>query len=409
MKKHLNTTFAILTVLVFSAIAAEAQFPLKIPKLKIEKPTRESPKSEPNNNGQIQKTNAERQTEQIRDSKNIYQNQRPTNVPYLVKTSIYIQAKTHNEYWKLPKERDYSSWVPVIEFSKFYNNEKPFNYAVEYFHPDGSFWFSEKLSSVASERGVGYASASNSSELLKTKSSAATGVHGFKIINEETTEIFYQGKFKVGKFSTANRPAEKNKFEFYVDHDWLLAFGTIGFHHSDIELGGDPPLVRVWLKGVIKDKELEGRVFYRGQQIASTNDKDGASGASGNFARDTPFAAAYSPLDYWQEWEFQWGRFRFDNNGNFNRSYYPGAHYADRNPGEYAIKIYRNGAQISEMNFAVGADGKFIVPVYAKQIFLPYHAVMLPVKVLGTAEKWNATAWKTDAFYGNPISGFVVP
>jgi hypothetical protein len=32
----------------------------------------------------------------------------------------------------------------------------------------------------------------------------------------------------------------------------------------------------------------------------------------------------------------------------------------------------------------------------------------LPVKIIGT-EKWDAVSWKTDAFYGNSISGFNVP
>ncbi len=35
--------------------------------------------------------------------------------------------------------------------------------------------------------------------------------------------------------------------------------------------------------------------------------------------------------------------------------------------------------------------------------------VVVPVKVIGTADKWNATAWKTDGFYGNPLTGFNAP
>lgn len=39
---------------------------------------------------------------------------------------------------------------------------------------------------------------------------------------------------------------------------------------------------------------------------------------------------------------------------------------------------------------------------------MPSHRIILPVKVMGTDEKWNATAWKTDAFYGNLLTGFVL-
>jgi len=34
--------------------------------------------------------------------------------------------------------------------------------------------------------------------------------------------------------------------------------------------------------------------------------------------------------------------------------------------------------------------------------------VILPVKVMGTVDKWNAAAAKTDGFYGNPLIGFTL-
>jgi len=33
--------------------------------------------------------------------------------------------------------------------------------------------------------------------------------------------------------------------------------------------------------------------------------------------------------------------------------------------------------------------------------------VIVPVQVIGDQDgMWNKTAWKTDAFYGNPLTGF---
>ncbi len=342
-------------------------------------------------------------------SKPIYENQYPTATPVLLKTSIYIQAKTHNEYWKLPGERNYSSWVPMIRFSQFYNSEKRLNYTVEYFNPDGALWFSEKLeqSSLSADRTVLFQSP-NPYELLNKKSTVATGVYEFKITNQGSQEILYQGKFKVGKFSTSYNPQEKNKVDFFVEHDWLLPFAVIGFHYSDIDVGGVMPEVSVWLKGLINADELEGRLFYKGGQIASTKDKASGSGASAYDERTTQFASPFAPQNIWKRWMFQWGNFLFDNHGGFNRDNYPNAHYADKNPGDYTVKIYRNGTQIREMNFVIGADGRFVAPAYTKQIFLPYHRIVLPVKVIGTTEKWDATAWKTEAFYGNPLNGFTI-
>ena len=32
--------------------------------------------------------------------------------------------------------------------------------------------------------------------------------------------------------------------------------------------------------------------------------------------------------------------------------------------------------------------------------------ILFLMKVIGNVDKWNAAAWKTDAFYGNPLAGF---
>lgn len=339
---------------------------------------------------------------------NIYKGQRATGTPVLLKNSIYVQAVTHNEYWKMSGQRNYSSWVPKIRFSHFYNNDKSLNYTVGYFNPDGSAWYNEKLeqsSRIAADDTVLFESPSPWGGILDTKSTAGTGVYSFKITDQDTKGVLYEGKFKVGKFSTANGSPDKNKFEFFVDHDWLMPFGMIGFHHSLDHVGAMPLLVSVWLKGPVDANELEGRIFYKGQQIASTKDGGGAGDYD---ERSSGGAAAFSPLSFWKRWEFQWRNFLFDNNGTFNRENFPQAFYADKNPGDYTVKIYRNGTQIREMNFSIGADGRYAVPGYTSQIFMPYHRIVLPVKVIGNAEKWNLTSWKTDAFYGNPISGFAV-
>ncbi len=40
---------------------------------------------------------------------------------------------------------------------------------------------------------------------------------------------------------------------------------------------------------------------------------------------------------------------------------------------------------------------------------LKTYRVLLPVRVMGNADKWNPATWKTDAFYGNPLTGFTPP
>jgi len=63
---------------------------------------------------------------------------------------------------------------------------------------------------------------------------------------------------------------------------------------------------------------------------------------------------------------------------------------------------------VRETKFSV-ADGSYADNGLAKQNRLSTNKVVVPVKVLGAADKWNAAAWKTDGFYGNPLTGFNAP
>ena len=58
------------------------------------------------------------------------------------------------------------------------------------------------------------------------------------------------------------------------------------------------------------------------------------------------------------------------------------------------------------LKFTVGADGKFDNGIAAANS-LGSERTILPVKIIGDQDgKWNKDAWKTDAFYGNPLTGF---
>lgn len=404
MKKNLVIISIFLVVLALClTTVAKAQFNVKLPDIKIKQPDKDSTKIKEGQTIGVKTNNVK-----TNGSGLLYPFVPPTNVPVLLKNSIDVSTIVHDEYWKTPKEKDHSSWVPKVRFQQFYNEERVLNYTVEYFNPDGSLWYSEKLESSgrSAERTVFYESPSAyQSGVFDTKSTDATGVFAFKITSDDTKQILFQGKFKVGKFSRAYRAEEKNKADFYVEHDWLMPFAMIGFHHSIDESGAMMPEVGVWIKGAVEADELEGRVFYKGQQIASTKDEDG--GVTTVEERMSGFAAAFTQDDkIWKRWQFTWSNFRVHNNGSFNPENFPRAHFADKNPGDYTIKIYRKGMQIRELAVTVGADGRFVVPNYSNQIPLPYYRIILPVKIIGSPEKWNQAAWKTDAFYGNPLGGF---
>lgn len=74
------------------------------------------------------------------------------------------------------------------------------------------------------------------------------------------------------------------------------------------------------------------------------------------------------------------------------------------------MKVLREGDLARSAKFTVGPDGRLLDNGITQKNNLGGLAMILPVKVLGTSDgQWNAMAWKTDAFYGNPLSGFAAP
>lgn len=77
-----------------------------------------------------------------------------------------------------------------------------------------------------------------------------------------------------------------------------------------------------------------------------------------------------------------------------------------KSPGAYELKVLMNNHLARSLKFTVGADGKFDNGI-ATQNKLGSDRVIVPVQIIGDQDgKWDKNAWKTDAFYGNPLTGF---
>ena len=398
----------------FSAHPASAQFPkVKIPKPKSDSTPVQSTQQTTDDTRAAERSDTARPTKTASQpggtARKIYVDLHSNSTPVLVKDSVYIQAKTHDSYWKLSNQSNYSSWVPTLRFSLFYDNSTEMNLVAEYSNPDGSPWFVDELEhdlyKPEPEHGEVQYRSKDSYKMLETKSTAAIGTYGIKITNRETGAVVFQGKFKVNRFRWDDDQRDKNKFDFFIEHDWLLPIGYVGFSQNiGFDVGAQPIEVSVWLKGNIERNEVEARLFYNGKQIATTTSPDGLAVSDSNEIT-TEHSVYSADVHNWKLWHFQWMKtFIYDNNGEFNHNNFPDAFYADKNPGEYTVKVYRKGAQIRELKFTIGADGKLVDAGYAKPFFLTQYRVIVPVKV--TAEKWDAMSWKTDAFYGNPLPGF---
>lgn len=108
--------------------------------------------------------------------------------------------------------------------------------------------------------------------------------------------------------------------------------------------------------------------------------------------------------------EFSWGQVRGWNADTSSANNTSQLWFLNMHPGEYEVKVLREGDLARSVKFTIGADGRLVDNGITQKNGLGGLAMVLPVKVLGIADgQLDANAWKNDAFYGNPLAGFVAP
>lgn len=81
-------------------------------------------------------------------------------------------------------------------------------------------------------------------------------------------------------------------------------------------------------------------------------------------------------------------------------------HYLSENPGEYEFKLLRNNKLARSIKFTVRADSGFENGINAANKVGGMRTIV-PVTIIGDQDGlWDKNAWRTDAFYGNPLTGF---
>jgi hypothetical protein len=322
-----------------------------------------------------------------------------TNKPMLLRETVEIKPYSQDTYWKYPKQRDYTSWVPQIWFHTFYDGSSTLRYLAEWTNPDGSPWFSEALRYIFSNQSAGLSS-EHSDELMNTKAVTTTGTYGVKVTDTKTSEIIFQGKFRVKKQLFAPGDASlKNRSVFYMDNDWNLPVGYVGFNY-DSPWDYPQPIAFIWFKGRTQAKDYEARLFYNGQEIAST---DGGGHVNGSQYRDEN--CAFDDVCRFQLWEFFWDNFMLENS-DWLRSRKTGAMFTRDRPGNYTVKVFYKAAQVRETTFTIDSRGMIAPNAFSSQIYLSNHRIVVPVKIIGNDNKLLSATWKNDMFYGNPLTGF---
>jgi hypothetical protein len=402
--------FILVMTVLFVNQTASAQL-IKIPKIPRPKPqptpteTAQPAPADDSESAQPQPTNRPASTNAAARAGGPYvvQPEPPMNPQFLPDT-LEIQVEHWDYYWKIPNDNHNTSWAPRIRFFVFYGGSTKLRFRADYSMPDGSPWFNEALEYRGGyDQKSGLSLVASPSDTSRDKNAIVTGgLFGIKITNIRDNSTVFQGKFKVNRYKPQYSDARyKNEVDYYVDYDWKL---PIGFADLDYNRDNATPIIRMWFKGDLANDNLEARLFHNGQQIATTDDGGGGVDHGEDSYADK---RGDDKSLFWREFKFSWpSRIEFIMTEDLrNFTAYNNAKFINQMPGEYVVKVYYNGEQVRETKFSIGNNGTYADNGIAKQSNLTTNKIILPVKVMGTLDKWNPVNAKAQGFYGNPVVG----
>lgn len=334
---------------------------------------------------------------------------RQATEPSILKRTVSVTPRRFLVYWKNPSAAepvyDTWSWVPVINFAV--NGPVPggSQITVEFDTPDGKPWLTYKMRTPTLEPDyweVVEMEDPRHDAHAKQAITTAAGLFPFRIkIKNDlqgASSTLFSGKYKIATYVPDQKiPEHKGKREFYVDEDWRLPMAWLWLDPTKNE---DAPILKaqVWFRNTDDSDKVEAFLFHNGKQVTS------------NVAGSDPESTLTNATD---EQPYRWLLHTFyfykarGTTAETDPKRYPDAHFLDKNPGEYEIKILRGGDLARSIKFTVGADGKIVDNGVVKQNKIGGIRMLAPVKVVGAGDgQWNPNAWKTDAFYGNPLAGF---
>ena len=225
---------------------------------------------------------------------------------------------------------------------------------------------------------------------------------------------FFTGKMKVAKaHSNEHGPKFANHFVYYIDHDWNLPIGYVYLTSGATEDWKRPNVnVAFWVRG--DASAFEPHLFYQGKEVGKIfygSDEVGKPSCTADIENNTTHY-----VDDSLPQKARWSRIRcgfanilgWDESGKTDK--FPGQvgafHVLGGNPGDYEVKVLWKNHLARSVKFTVGADGKFDNGI-AQANKLGSDRVIVPVQIIGDQDgQWNKVAWKTEAFYGNPLTGF---
>jgi len=286
-------------------------------------------------------------------------------------------------------------WLPQIEFIVYGPPNQGSVFWMEAGFPGKKEWLKEECDGKTriGEFSDKYRDAGRATEIrcnleinyyAETKATTYTGMVDFSLhMRNELQGIsdatLFAGKFKVVKEKSSHH---SDGVDFYVDEDWRIPIGFL----TAAEAGG--------LRAELSFRKSVGNpvayLFYQGKQL----EEHRCDGSSVGLSQDGKVYVV--KCDFWEV-------------SKVKNPYRPTEqkHVLSENPGEYEIKVLSDGRLVRSVKFSVDAEGSFDDGI-ATANKLGTKGVIVPVKVIGEQDgMWNRLAWKTEAFYGNPLTGFM--
>ena len=331
--------------------------------------------------------------------------------PTINKTTVIIRANTKSN-WDYKLNKAVWGWAPEMDFRV--NGPVPSGsvITVAFNTSDGKSWVSADCSTSTIAAGESFKVDRCGLELDRKAQnlSPMTGQFGVKIkltnALQGIDQQLFNGKFKVSKVFYGDVPNDKDNYLWYVDYDWALPIAEVfpdayEMLYAVQHVKDRQPLVAsFWFRG--DETGTVAYLFYKGQQIASTET------TSDGIANSEQGVELWEKRDIYVGWRKNKYQFTHVLVKDTSSEASSDAFRLYKNPGEYEIKVLRKGKLARTVKFTVGADGKIADPGITRQNDLGTDRITLFANVSGDEDgrKPDLAAWKSSAFFGEPLKGF---
>ena len=327
--------------------------------------------------------------------------------PTISKDSIQVTAFTVNSY---KGNYDNWSWLPQMKFRVNGPIESGSQLYVEFSTPAGP-WVKFDCETGNIQKGYWWKTECGGRDIGEDKGLTYTGPVNFtiKLRNElaGANSTLFTGKMKVNKaHSNEVGPKAANKWVYFIDHDWNLPIGYVYLTPADV-FGWKMPDFHVafWVRGepvrfdphlFYQGKEV-GKQFLDGTEVGRASCEAVIENGTTHFIEDS-----FPQKAKWSRVECDFPNIKGSNTSGEAQEIFTLA----ANPGEYEFKLLWNNKLARSIKFTVQPGGKFDNGI-ATANKVGSDIVIVPVQIIGDQDgAWDRNAWKTDAFYGNPLTSF---